>query len=61
MVGFLDIPPVSNLSLTQLIPKTPIIYIKKATGTNFLASILGKYKFKVEFLKDNQTMTSLEI
>jgi hypothetical protein len=34
---------------------------KKGNGTNFLASILGKYKFRVEFLKDNQTMTSLEI
>ena len=34
---------------------------KQGNGTNFLASILGKYKFRVEFLKDNQTMTSLEI
>ena len=34
---------------------------KNGNGTNFLESILGKYKFKVEFLKDNKTMTSLEI
>ena len=34
---------------------------KKGNGTSFLGSILGRYKFKVEFLKDNKTMTSLEI
>jgi len=34
---------------------------KEGNGTNFLSSILGKYKFKIEFLKDNQTMSSLEI
>ena len=34
---------------------------KKGNGSNFLSSILGKYKFKIDFLKDNQTMTSLEI
>lgn len=34
---------------------------KQGHGSNFLSSIFGKYKFKIEFIKDNKTFTSLEI
>ena len=34
---------------------------KKGVGGSFLNSIFNKYRFRIQFIKDNKTMTSLEI
>ena len=41
-------------------PEAYNIY-KKGADSSILVSLLNKYRFKLEFLKDNKTLTSFEI